>query len=72
VDGHSAAALAYGQRLHTINLFVWRAVPGEPGSGAFAVRGYSLLHWTAGGLSYWAVSDAAASELQAFHEAYVR
>jgi anti-sigma factor RsiW len=71
VDGHTAAVLAYGRRLHTINLFVWRTVPGEPGDGSFAVRGYSLLHWSNDGLSFWAVSDAALSELEAFRNAYV-
>ena len=70
VDGHSAAALVYGRRQHTINLFVWRATPAGPGNGSLEVRGYSLLHWTNGGLSYWAVSDAAGSELEAFREAY--
>lgn len=70
VDGHSAAALVYGRRLHTINLFVWRGGEGEPAGGSVAVRGYSLVHWTSGGLSYWAVSDAAPSELEAFREAY--
>jgi len=72
VDGHSAATLAYGRRLHTINLFVWRSAGGEPADGSFTVRGYSLLHWTNGGLSYWAISDAAGSELQAFREAYTK
>jgi anti-sigma factor RsiW len=72
VDGHSAATLAYGRRLHTINLFVWRSVGDEPADGSFTVRGYSLLHWTSGGLSYWAISDAAPNELQAFREAYTR
>lgn len=72
VDGHTAVALAYGRRGHTINLFIWRATRGEPGDGSFAVRGYSLLHWSNGGLSLWAVSDAALSELDAFRDAYVR
>jgi anti-sigma factor RsiW len=70
VDGRTAAALAYGRRGHTINLFVWRTVPGEPRDGSFAVRGYSLLHWSNDGLSLWAVSDAALSELEAFRSAY--
>jgi anti-sigma factor RsiW len=70
VDGHSAAVLVYGRRLHTINVFVWRATAGEPLDGAFEVRGHSLLHWTNGGLSYWAVSDAAQPELDAFRGAY--
>jgi anti-sigma factor RsiW len=72
VDGHTAAALAYGRRGHTINLFIWRATPGEPRDASFSVRGYSVLHWSSGGLSAWAVSDAALSELEAFRDAYVR
>jgi anti-sigma factor RsiW len=71
VDGHSAAVLVYGRRLHTINVFVWREDTGEPRDGSFAVRGHSLLHWTNGGLSYWAVSDAAQPELEAFRDAYM-
>jgi anti-sigma factor RsiW len=71
VDGHTAATLVYGRRAHTINLFVWRTAPGEGGDGSFAVRGYSVLHWSSGGLSAWAVSDAALSELEAFRDAYV-
>ncbi len=69
IDGHTAAALVYGRRAHKINVFVWRTTPGEPPDGSFAVRGYSLLHWTNGGLTYWAVSDAALPELEAFREA---
>ena len=61
----------YGRRLHTINVFVWSAGTGEPRDGSFAVRGHSLLHWTNGGLSYWAVSDAAQPELEAFRDAYM-
>jgi anti-sigma factor RsiW len=72
VDGHSAAVLVYGRRLHTINVFVWRATGDDARDGAFAVRGHSLLHWTNAGLSYWAVSDAAPSELEAFREAYTQ
>jgi anti-sigma factor RsiW len=71
VDGHSAAVLVYGRRLHKINVFVWRTTTGDPRDGSFEVRGHSLLHWTNGGLSYWAVSDAAPPELEAFREAYM-
>jgi len=70
VDGHSAAVLVYGRRLHTINVFVWRSGSSEPRDGSFEVRGHSLLHWSNGGLSYWAVSDAAEPELEAFRDAY--
>jgi anti-sigma factor RsiW len=72
VDGHSAAVLVYGRRLHTINVFVWRTGTSEPPDGSFEVRGHSLLHWTKGGLSYWAVSDAAEPELEAFRDAYIQ
>jgi anti-sigma factor RsiW len=63
VEGHSAAAIVYHRRQHVINLFVWRASPGESVAGAFSVRGYSVLHWTSGDLSFWAVSDAARGEV---------
>jgi anti-sigma factor RsiW len=72
VAGHSAATLAYGRRLHTINLFVWRSGHEDVGDRALVSKGYSLLHWTEGGLSYWAVTDAAPSELAAFREAYTK
>ena len=62
VDGHSAAVLIY----------VWRSTTSEPPDRSFAVRGYSLLHWTRDGLSYWAVSDAAQPELEAFRNVYTR
>jgi anti-sigma factor RsiW len=71
IDGHTAAALVYGRRGHTINVFVWRTTPGEPADGSYAVRGYSLLHWSRGGLTTWAVSDAALPELESFREAYL-
>jgi anti-sigma factor RsiW len=71
VAGHTAAALAYGRRLHTINLFVWRSGDREQ-AGSFVSRGYSIAHWTSAGLSYWAITDAAPSELEAFREAYTK
>jgi anti-sigma factor RsiW len=72
VAGHTAATLTYGRRLHTINLFIWRSGQSEGPDGALVLKGYSLLHWTSGGLSYWAVSDAAPSELEAFRQAYLK
>ena len=72
VAGHTAATLTYGRRLHTINLFIWRSGQSEGPNGALVLRGYSLLHWTSGGLSYWAVSDAAPSELETFRQAYLK
>jgi anti-sigma factor RsiW len=72
VAGHTAAALAYGRRLHTINLFVWRTGGDEAGAGSLVRRGYSIAHWTAAGLSYWAITDASPADLEAFREAYTK
>ena len=71
VQGHSAAAIVYGRRLHMINLFVWRTIPGERAVASTVRDGYAVLHWTTGDLSYWAVSDAAPAELDAFRAAYL-
>lgn len=72
VDGRSVAALVYGRRLHTINLFVSRQTKGGSVNGSLTARGYSVVFWTSNGLRYWAVSDAAPSELEAFREAYTK
>ena len=69
--GHTAAALVYGRGLHTINLFIWPVSPSDAGVPATSYNGYSLVHWTDRGLSYWAVSDAAAQELSTFQRAYI-
>jgi anti-sigma factor RsiW len=79
VDGRPVAALVYQRRLHYINLFVWpsttgkSAAPGsekasKPASQARAQTraGYNMLHWSKDGMTYWAVSDVAADDLQSF------
>ena len=71
VAGRTAAALVYGRHRHTINLFIWPASSSDDDVSVAAYNGYSLAHWTDHGLNYWAVSDAAAPELQAFERAYL-
>lgn len=71
VRGHEAAALVYGRRLHTINLFVWPESTPEEAQRTAAYNGYSLVHWTDHGLSYWAISDVAPADLKAFEDAFV-
>ncbi|MEP6731697.1 MAG: anti-sigma factor [bacterium] len=69
VQGHTTATLVYGRRRHIVNLFIWPDANAEAlAHGTY--HGYALLHWSAGGTSYWAVSDAAPSELDAFQHAY--
>jgi anti-sigma factor RsiW len=72
VRDQPAAALVYRRGLHVINVFVWS---GDAPSDRFGVvgqrEGYSLLHWRAGGLNYWAVSDLDPAELKRFRDLYV-
>jgi anti-sigma factor RsiW len=70
VSGHTAAALVYGRGPHKINLFIWPTSAADAGLPAASLNGYALVHWTDRGLTYWAVSDAAASELSAFERAF--
>lgn len=65
VDGHSVAALVYGRRKHTINLFVW------PERGQTAVsyssgsrQGYNWLLWKSGDMHLCLVSDASPEDLR--------
>jgi len=74
VEGHTAAVLVYGRRKHVINVFMWR----DPGAAATNLAepvtrysGYAVAHWTAGGLSFWAVTDATPADLEAFRAAYM-
>ena len=64
IDGRAVAVVVYRRRSHIINLFVW---PGSDKAPAKLQRlGFSLRHWTKGGLTFWAVSDINASELAEF------
>lgn len=57
------AALVYSRGRHIINLFIW---PGQTQSGASSERGYNLIHWSADGMTFWAVSDLNLQDLQTF------
>ena len=70
VASRPVAALIYQRRKHIINLLVWPTEPaGRPAPGAtpeITRQGYHLLHWTRGGMTYWAVSDLNGAELREF------
>ena len=57
----------YGRRKHIISL---TAVPaaGKPNSGPklSVDNGYNIVQWVANGVSYWAVSDVSAPDLDEF------
>jgi anti-sigma factor RsiW len=61
------AAVVYTRRKHIINLFEWPA-PDEQVTPVreLSRRGYNICHWTAGGLTFWAVSDLNADDLAEF------
>lgn len=66
LDGRTVAAVVYRRGRHVINLFIWPDAhplgPGEAKPG----DGYTLLHWTHGGMTFWAVSDVAEPDLETF------
>ena len=61
------AALIYQRRQHLIDLYVWPddgRLDRSPASGSRS--GYNFIHWSEGGMSFWAVSDLGAGELEDF------
>jgi anti-sigma factor RsiW len=61
------AALVYKRRGHNINLFVWPAADRSTRPPRVrTTQGYQVIHWSEGDLTYWAVSDLNAAELQDF------
>lgn len=69
IDHRPVAALVYGRRKHVINLFCWPT--GDRGHDSTELKqseqnGFHLVHWTQGGLQYWAVSDLNAVDLAEF------
>ncbi|MBV8521168.1 MAG: hypothetical protein JOY71_03380 [Acetobacteraceae bacterium] len=65
--GRPVAALVYQRRQHVIDLFVW---PDQGRSSHLAPEGnrsgYNFMHWSQGGMTFWAVSDLNARELAEF------
>lgn len=71
INGRSVAALVYGRRQHTINLFVWPS--SQPASNLSETRnGYHLESWSRDGMTFWAVSDINDLELREFVSLYQR
>ena len=66
LDGHAVAALIYRARQHPINLYIWPSSKEEMAIPAQTRNGYHLTHWTMQGMSFWAISDCAASDVERF------
>jgi anti-sigma factor RsiW len=73
LDGRPVASIVYKRRAHIINLFV-APTPGNleanfPALGSASIetqQGFNVWRWAFSDLSYWAVSDINAEELQEF------
>jgi anti-sigma factor RsiW len=67
LGGRSVAALVFQRNKHTINLLVWPAKEADSKPSPFkSIQGYHLIHWSAGGMTFWAVSDLNEKELTEF------
>ena len=64
------AALVYHRRQHVITLFIWPEAPSSGVGARISRNGYNLLHWTAGPITYWAVSDVSTADLEKFRNLY--
>jgi len=71
VERQRAAAIVYHRRLHVINVFVWPEGARDRFATDGAVNGYNLVHWTANGLTYWAVSDVDSRDLRELRDLYL-
>ena len=65
-DGRPVAALVYQRRLHYINVFIWPSTGRNAPPASQTRSGYNILHWTRGGMTFWAVSDVTLEDLQSF------
>jgi anti-sigma factor RsiW len=67
LNGRAVAALVFQRKKHVLNLFIWPANDAETTPAAAPPRqGYNLVHWSQGGMTFWAVSDLNEGELLEF------
>ena len=71
LHGRRVAAIVYRRRLHAINLFEWpEAAPDVAPASTDAGGGYNTVHWSQGGMTYWAVSSLNRAEMDLFAQAF--
>ncbi len=67
LNDRPVAAIVYKRREHVINLFIWPSEHLRPeATRLLRENGYQIVHWADGGMTYWAISDLNAGELQEF------
>jgi len=62
--------LVYRHRQHLISLSALPAGALPSAAPSRAIAGYNIVSWTDGGITYWAVSDLAAADLDGFAKAF--
>nr|WP_041757481.1 anti-sigma factor [Bradyrhizobium sp. ORS 278] len=73
VDARAIGAVVYRRRQHIINLFVAQTSSAERRAAKLdTIQGFNIRSWRDRGLSYWAVSDINADELNEFGERFER
>lgn len=70
IGGRRVAALLFRHRQHVITLFIWPDMTGSRAIKTSIRRGDSLVHWSDGAMTYWAVSDLNAPDLLGFAKHY--
>ncbi|AQV93047.1 transcriptional regulator [Cupriavidus necator] len=74
LHGQRVAVLVYRRNQHPIDVFVLRGAGSRKAAPDFdstlTRQGYQITHWQAGGMDYWAVTDASAADLQRFSQAW--
>lgn len=69
VNNRHVAVLVYEHNKQVINLFICPASGKLPsGESTLTQDGYHLVRWTANGMTFWAVSDAAKDVLRNFRD----
>jgi anti-sigma factor RsiW len=63
IDNRTVAALVYGRRKHVVNVFVWPTFEKDAGPRTGSLQGYQWIDWRKQGMEFYAVSDAAAPDL---------
>jgi anti-sigma factor RsiW len=73
IGGRTVAVLIYQRRQHPIAVFVWPEKDTRTlASDSQTVQGFHVRHWTANGMSFWAVSDLNVAELDEFAKRLAR
>ena len=66
LGNRAVAALVFQRRRHFINLFMWPSQAESRMTPARVRSGFQTVHWSSGGIEYWAVSDLNGVELAEF------